>query len=139
MSVKTIKDKLIEKLEDMQHIKGVYSWETSNPDGKYPLATLTIADGEGEFASTAHNFRRRGYRLMLYQEQMKSNQGPENAEAISVKVLDELEEALDMDTTLSGTCKYVQPARWRGMYRDRDVDTRVLEVLIDAFEVVDSS
>lgn len=121
----------------MQSLKGVSVYETSNPDGKFPLATLTINEGEGDFASTAHNFRRRGYALRIFQE--ATVQGPKNAESIAVKVIDEIEEALDMDTTLSGTCKYVRPAGWRSFYQKGDVSTRVLEVLIDAFEVVDAS
>jgi len=139
MSITTIKAKLIEKLEDMQTLKGVSNWETSNADGKYPLATVTMREGEGVFRSTAHNQRRRGFTIRVYQEQTKEGQGPQQAEAIVVSVIDELEAALDMDTTLSGTCKYVTPTSWRAMYQNRDKDTRVLEIHVDAVDLVSSN
>ncbi|MHA1842390.1 MAG: hypothetical protein ACTSYW_10490 [Candidatus Heimdallarchaeota archaeon] len=138
MSVSIIRSKLLEKLNDMQSLKGAWDWETSNPEGKYPFATLTLRDGSGSFESTAHNLRRRGFKIRIYQERSKTGQGPENAEDISASVIDELEEALDMDTTLSGACKYVIPVGWRAGYVDRELDTRILEIDVDAFELVSS-
>ena len=138
MSVSTLRQRLLTKLNAMQTLKGVWDWETSNVEGKYPFATLTLRDGEGSFESTFHNLRRRGFRIRIYQERAKLGQGPENAEDISTSVIDELETALDMDTTLSGTCKYVKPAGWVAGYQDRELDVRILEINIDAYELSES-
>lgn len=134
-----VRQALLTRLNTMSTLKAVFNYETSNPDGKYPFATLTLREGDGEFRSTAHNLRRRGFSLKVYQEQSKVGQGPQNAEEISVAVLDELEALLDMDTTLGGVCKYVIPARWDAGYVDRELDTRILEVEIDAYDIVASA
>lgn len=138
MSLITVKDQLLTALNAMQTLKAAYGWDTSNPNGNYPFATLTIRDGDGEFRSTAHNLRRRGFRIKIYQERSKAGQGPQNAETIAESVINELETHLDMNTTLSGTCKYAKPTGWRAMYVDRELDTRVLEVDVDAYEIVAS-
>lgn len=133
-----VRSALLTKLNSMTTLKAVFDYETSNADGKYPFATLTLRDGEGEFRSTAHNLRRRGFYIRIYQERSKVGQGPDNAEEIAVAFIDELEQTLDADTTLNGVCKYVIPARWDASYVDRELDTRLLEVEIDAFDIVTS-
>jgi hypothetical protein len=138
MSVATIRAKLVSKLSAMQTLKAAYDWETSNSEGNYPYATVTLDGGESEFASTAHNKRTRQFRIKVYQERSKTGQGPENAESISVGVIDELEKAFDMDTTLSGTCKYVYPVKWDARYQDRELDVRILQIDIEAIELVSS-
>lgn len=138
MSVITVKQKLLEGLQAMESLKAAYGWETSNPAGNYPFATLTIRQGEGEFRSTAHNLRTRGFTIRVYQEQSKEGQGPQQAETIATNVIDELERHLDMNTTLSGACKYATPISWRALYVDRETDTRVLEIEVDALEIVAS-
>ena len=120
MSVSGIRTNLLAKLNAMQALNGAFNWETSNSGGVYPFATLTLRDGSGTFESTAKNLRRQGFKVRIYQEQSKAGQGPENAEQISVNVLDELETALDMDTTLSGACKFVRPVGWSARYQDRE-------------------
>lgn len=138
MSVITVKSKLLEALNAMQTLKAAYDWETSNSNGYYPYATLTLRNGVGEFRSTAHNMRTRGFTIRVYQEQSKEGQGPEMAEEIAMNVINELEQHLDMNTTLSGACKYAMPIGWRAEYVDRELDTRVLEIEVDAVEIVAS-
>ncbi|MCG3203923.1 MAG: hypothetical protein KCHDKBKB_00600 [Elusimicrobia bacterium] len=138
MSVNTVRTKLLTALNDMQSIKAAFDWETSNPDGKYPFATLTLREGDAIFQSTAHNLRKEGFRIRIYQERSKMGQGPESAEDISANVIDELQAHLDRNTTLSGTVKYVRPIGWRASYIDRELDSRILEVDIDAYEIVNS-
>ena len=138
MSVTEIRNKLVEKLSNMTTLKASYDWETSNPEGNYPYATVTLDGGESEFASTAHNKRTRQFKIRIYQERSKTGQGPEGAEEISTSVIDELEKAFDMDTTLSGTCKFVYPARWDARYQDRELDVRILQIDIEAIELVTS-
>ena len=138
MSVISIKSQLVSKLQAMQTLKSVTAFETSNATGSYPLACVSLREGDAEFRSTAHNLRKYGYWVRIYQEQSKIGQGPQNAEVIAANVLDELETALDMDTTLSGTCKYAIPVSWNADYIDREMDTRILEVKIDAYDMVSS-
>lgn len=138
MSVENTRAKILEKLNDMQKLKAAYNWETSNVSGNYPYATLTLREGHGEYGSSSHNLRMRGFRVRIYQERSKTGQGPQTAEEIATKVLDEIETAFDMDTTLSGAVKYTLPASWVAEYVDRELDTRVLTINLDAYELVSS-
>ena len=138
MSVQTIRAKLLTKLGELQSLKYSADYAASNPDAKYPYATVTLRDGEGEFADTSNNLLRRGYTIMIRQEQTKAGQGAEKAEDIIVATLDELNTALNMDTTLSGTCKYCRPVAWRAYWEDKEFDTRTLEISIDAYEIMSS-
>jgi hypothetical protein len=138
MSVNAIRTKLLSKLQAMTTLKASYDWETSNSEGNYPYATITLNGGESEFASTAHNLRRRQFKIRVYQERSRIGQGPESAEDITSSVIDELEIAFDMDTTLSGTCKYVHPLTWDARYQDRELDVRILQIDIEAIELVTS-
>ena len=137
-TVETVKTNLLAKLNAMGTLKAAFDYPTGNPNGKYPFAVLTLREGEGRFGSTAHNIRREGYTIRVYQEQSKLGQGVEAAESISINVLSELQSALDMDTTLSGTCKYVVPVSWNATYENRELDIRVLEVNVNAYGIVDS-
>ena len=136
MSVLAIKTKIIQKLEDMQNLKTVFDYPASNARGKYPFATVTLRRGDGDIRSTAHNLRVRSYWIRVYQELTKVGQGPQNAETIVVSVIDELETAFDMDTTLSGTCHWASPVSWNASYRNREHDARILEIQLDANELV---
>jgi len=129
---------LLAKLNAITTLKAAFDYPTGNPDGKYPFATLTLREGEGRFGSTAHNIRKESYVIKVYQEQSKIGQGVEAAESITMSVLSELQNALDMDTTLSGTCKYVVPVSWNTAYENRELDVRILEVIIEAYGIVDS-
>lgn len=139
MSVVNIKTGIITALNAMANLKVVYAFESGNPSGKYPMATVTVRDGIGEFRSTAHNLRKHGFWIRVYQEQSKVGQGVAAAETITVSVLDELFAHFDRVTTLSGLCKYVTPVSWNARYVDREHDTRILEVQLDAWEIVASS
>ena len=138
MSLVNIKNAIKAKLQDMQTLKAVFEYESANPNGKYPFAVLTLRDGDGVMRTTHHNQRRQGFWIRVFQEQSKVGQGASQAESISVAVMDELQTAFDMDTTLSGICKYIDPLQFNADYVDRELDTRVLEVQLDAFEIVNS-
>lgn len=136
MSISTTKQSVINKLNDMQSLKVVYGYSSANPDGKYPMATVTLGSGTGEFRSTAHNLRERIFTVKVYQEKMSTGQGDEQAETIVTNVIDEMETAFDMDTTLSGACKFVRAIDWVADYEDREHDTRVLTINITAVDLV---
>jgi len=138
MSTSTVRSKLLTALDDMQSLKAAFDYEASNSEGKFPFATLTLRGGTGEFRSTAHNLRTRSFWVRIYQEKTTAGQGASNAERIMVDVLDELEEHLDMNTTLSGTCKYVYPVSWNASTVDRGEISRLGEIRVDAVELVSS-
>lgn len=139
MSLTTVKTAITNKLSDMQSLKQVYQYETSNSEGNYPFATIKIFSGEAEFRSTAHNLRTYSFVVNVYQEMAKQGQGPEQAESIMTSVIDEMEIAFDMDTTLSGVVKYAQPVRWTADYEDRELDTRLGTIIIEALDLVSSA
>lgn len=136
MSLSTVRNKVVEKLGDMQSLNAVYDYPASNQSGKYPYATVSLRRGDGDMRSTAHNLRTRSFWIRVYQEKGKIGQGAEQSERIITDVIDELEEALDMDTTLSGTVKWCDPITWNASYRNREHDMRILEVQLNAQELV---
>ena len=139
MSAGAIKTQLMASLNAMGTLKGAFAFETGNPAGKYPFACLTLKSGEGEYADISRNLRKHSYWIRVYQEQSKVGQGVSQAETLAISVLDELIAHLDQNTTLSGTCKYAKPARYDASYVNRELDTRILEVQIDAFDLVASN
>lgn len=138
MSLLSIKSALQTKLNAMGSLKAVFAFETGNPDGKYPFATITLRGGEADFITTRHNRRRYVFTIKVYQEQAKIGQGLAAAEDISTDVMNEMEQAFDMDTTLSGSCKYVRPINWDATWVHRDLNTRVLEIQVEATDIVSS-
>ncbi len=138
MSVQNLRTKILQKLNQMSTLKAAYDWETSNPNGNYPFATLTLDKGTSEFRSNYHNLRTHTFRVRIYQERSKIGQGPETAEDIVNNIIDEVYTAFDMDTTLSGTCKYVMPVGYDASYLDREHDCRLLQINIDAIELTSS-
>lgn len=138
MSVQSIRTSLLGKLNAMQTLKAAYDWETSNSAGNYPFATVTVRAGEGTFRTSQHDLRTQGFRIRVYQERSKIGQGPESAEDITVSVLDELQVAFDMDMTLSGVCSYIMPISWDASYVDRELDTRLVEINVNAVEITSS-
>ncbi len=138
MSVNIIKNQLLASLNAMGTLKAAYGFETGNPTGKYPFATITLRSGDGQYASTAKNLRKHSFWIRVYQEQSKEGQGVAQAEVIAINVLDELTAHLDLVTTLSGTCSYARPARYEASYINRETDVRILQIQIDAFELTTS-
>lgn len=136
--VKSFRTKIEEKLNDMQTLKTVYDFDSANPNGQYPLATMAVESGEAEFLSTQHFLRSHRFKIRVFQERTNVGQGVETAENISMDVLEEMLNAFDMDTTLSGVAKYVRPIEYNTDYEDREHATRVLEVVLEAVEVVQS-
>ncbi len=104
---------------------------------EYPAGALTILEGEGEFASTHHNVRRRRFSFKVYID--ATSWDLKQAEEISISALDEIEEALDRDTTLSGAVKYVAPVAWDARSEVREFDVRVLDLTIEAVELTQTN
>lgn len=138
MSLVTISSKIAQKLGETGSIKAVYEYESGNPDGKYPLATVTPRDFEGEYASTAHNKRSYYFNINIYQERTETGFGAEKAERVVREAVDEIVTAFDMDTTLSGSVTYCRPVGADFSHEDREVDVRVANLLLEAVTIVTS-
>ncbi len=138
MSISSIRSKLLGKLQIMQTLKAAFDYETSNSNGQFPYGTVSLRGGTGEFRSTAHNQRVQSFWIRIYQERDRLGQGPSSAESIVTNSLDEILTAFDMDTTLSGICKFVQPVRWDTTYITQANVVRLLEVQVEATELVSS-
>lgn len=134
MSIVNTKAVILRKLQDMGSLKYVYDYEKGQPEG-YPFATLTLREGEGQFADTQKHLRRRSFNVRVYQERTEAGQGASNAERLAAQCIDELETAFDMDITLSGNVKWARPVRWTAGYVEREVNTRVLDVIVDTMEL----
>lgn len=133
MPISTIRSAILGKLSAMQTLETAVDYEANQLTG-YPAMTLSLKEGTGEFATSAHNRRVRGFTARLYVEREVFD--AEKAEDILTAVLGELETALDADVTLSGTCKFAQVASWEAGYTDREVDTRLAEITINAVELM---
>lgn len=138
-NIASITTKIKQKVSEMGSIKNTYDYEKGiDTSTGFPLATVTFKSGEGEFLTTAHNLRKHQFFIRVYQEKTTAGAGSNKAERVSREVLDELLTAFDYDTTLSGTVKWVRPVSWDGAYLDRELDVRVLEVVLEAAEIVNS-
>lgn len=134
-----ITTKIKQKVSEVSAIKNTYDYEKAiEPSVGFPIATVTFKSGEGEFLTTAHNLRNDQFFIRVYQEKSQAGAGSNKAERVSRELLDELLTAFDMDTTLSGTVKYVRPISWDGAYLDRELDVRILEVVVQATHIVTS-
>lgn len=136
MSIIAINNAILQKLNEMQTLKTVYNYESPNPTGEYPYATLVIGEAKGQFATTAHNLRERYFTIRIRQEIMAEGQGDENSEQILIEVMDEMETAFDRDTTLSGICKFVRPATWTASYENNVHHMRLITINLEATEVL---
>lgn len=138
-TIVSITSKILQKVGQLQSIKNAYDYEKGiTPTTGFPIATVTFKSGEGEFLTTAHNLRKHQFYIRVYQERTDTGAGTNKAERVSREVLDEMLTAFDYDTTLSGIVKYVHPVTWDGAYLDRETDTRVLELVLEAVEIVTS-
>lgn len=136
MNLTDISAKIAQKLNETQSIKAVYEYETSNPDGKYPMATVTAQGFDGEFASTAHNRRAFQFSIKVYQERQETSFGVAKAERVMREAVDEIITAFDMDTTLSGTVTYCAPVGADFSHEDREHDVRLANITLEAVTVV---
>lgn len=136
MNLTDISAKIAQKLNETQSIKAVYEYETGNPDGKYPMATVTAQGFDGEFASTAHNRRAFQFSIKVYQERQETSFGVAKAERVMREAVDEIITAFDMDTTLSGTVTYCAPVGADFSHEDREHDVRLANITLEAVTVV---
>lgn len=122
-----IKNSIVTKLQAMQSINTVYNYDTSNFNGNYPVAVVTVGDGEGEVRANVRTLTGYSYNIDIFQE-LGSNFSPQKTERVVAEVLDEVLTAFRMDNTLSGTVTYCDQVTWTTGFEDREHDTRVLRI-----------
>jgi len=137
MSLAAIKLAVKNKLNDCSHVHVVYGYETGKETG-YPFATVTKSRMESSFGDTKRNINDWYFSVKLYTERSKDGFGVSKAERISDEFVDEVVTAFHMDTTLSGTCKYIEPVDADFSYVEMDKSVRVAEITLKATEVFDT-
>lgn len=143
MSAVSIKNAIKDKLDDLSHLQAVYLYEiNAGKASGFPFGVLTLSDGEASFldsaGSSARNERQHTYDLRVFIERDEEHFGVEKAERLTNEVVDEINTAFDMDTTLSGACKWVKPVGYKTGYMSDSLVSRVIEFKIEAHEIVDS-
>lgn len=138
MSIISIKTAIQNKLEDCSHIQVVYGYETGKETG-HPYATVTKNRFESSFLDTQRNQTDYYFSIKLYCERSEDGFGVATAERISDEMVDEALMAFHMDTTLSGTCKYVEPVDGDFSYVETAESVRVADITLKAVEVFDTS
>jgi len=138
--VQNISVAVANKLRGVSGLHAVYEYEVGKPeDGKYPFATVTPTGFEGRFGDTIRNERRYEITVRIYQERTSTGFGNEKTERLAREMVDEILTAFDMDTTLSGTVKFVVPVRGDLSYVEREMgDTRLAEFVLECMNVVPS-
>lgn len=128
------------KLRGVSGLQVVYEYEIAKPEnGKYPFATVTPRAFSGKFGDTIRNERIYEITVRIYQERTETGFGNEKTERLAREMVDEILTAFDMDTTLSGIVKFVQPLRGDLTYVDREIgDTRMAEFILECMNVVPS-
>lgn len=131
-SATDIKNAIVGKFELMDSVKSVFSYATSDFNGNYPSVNIIITDGSGEISANVRNLMSYRYRADVFVQMGDVGFSPEEAEALTIGLLDEAVTAFNMDTTLSGLVNYCMPVSWNTSWEDRENDIRVLSIDIEA-------
>lgn len=126
-----IRQSIKTKLEAMQTLKTVKDHKTSDIDGDYPVAMLSLGEGDGEVRANVKALTRYSFNVDVYTE-MGTNFTPEKAERVTNEIVDEMLAAFRADTTLSGTVTYVEQIEWDAAFEQREHDVRVVSFMINA-------
>lgn len=131
-SAKIIKNKIVTMLESLDSIKNVFGYATSNFNGNYPVANVTMLDGEGEIRANVRNLYTYRYRIDVFVQLGAVGFTPEDSESISIDLLDDILDLFNTKITLDGLVEYCMPISWSAEYQDRETDTRVLSVTLES-------
>lgn len=137
---RALRDYILNKLKGIGTLTVAFGDEETPTDGSYPFATVVMAGVDAKPATILSNIRKHKFLINIYQERLQTGQGNSNAENIILSVCDEIETAFDLDITLSGTCKYVEPLKANMRYVDRPYgDVRVAQYTLVAVTVAPAS
>lgn len=138
MSLVSIKTAIKNKLDCISHLENVYSEDTGSEAGN-PYATVTKARFESSFADTNRNFQEWFFTIRLYTKKTDDGFTIRTAERVSDELVDEIVTAFHMDTTLSGSCKYVEPIDGDFSWVSATEAIRLAEITLKATEVINIS
>lgn len=131
-SAKIIKNKIVTMLESLDSLKNVFGYATSNFNGNYPVANVTMLDGEGEIRANVRNLYTYRYRIDVFVQLGSVGFSPEDSESISIDLLDNILDLFNNAITLDGLVQYCMPISWSAEYMDRETDVRVLSVTLES-------
>ena len=131
-SASNIKTKIVTMLEGLNSIKNVFGYATSNFNGNYPVANVTLLDGEGEIRANVYNLYTYRFRIEVFVQFGEVGFSPEEAEDLAVTLLDDVLGLFNSKVTLDGIVEYCTPVSWTTEYVDRENDTRVLSLTLEA-------
>lgn len=140
-NIQNLSSVIITKVSGVGGLHSVYDYEPDKPaSGKYPFAVVSYTGiPDASFGDTVRNIRTYGFSIKIYQERTSIGFGNEKAERVIREICDEIVNAFDNDTTLSGSCLFVRPITGSNDYEDREVgDTRVAQFDLNCVTVVDS-
>jgi hypothetical protein len=137
--VETIKNLIVNKVSGLSHIRNVYNYQNSNPEG-FPFAVVVLDTFSGDFADfsaiSKRNLRTWDFLVKVYVERDEASFGSQKAERIAVETTDELLKAFDSDLTLGGEVKYVKVVN--GIFGNESIGNtvRVCEFTISCVDLV---
>lgn len=139
--IQTISPLIASKLATITGLHAVYEYEPDKPEsGKYPFATITPIEFQGEFGDTMRNIRTYQFAVRVYQERTEAAFGNQKAERLIRELCDDIITAFDADTRLGGAVLFVRPLRASLNYEERETgDTRIAEIVVEARTVVAST
>lgn len=136
MSLVSIKTAIQNKLESVAHVDSVYGYETGKETG-HSYITVTKSRFESSFADTGRNIQDWFFSVKLFTERSKDGFGVVLGESVSDGIVDDIVKAFHMDTTLSGSCKFVEPIDGDFGYVEGPESVRIAEITLKAEEVID--
>lgn len=135
-----IRNAILNKLNGVGTLNVAFGDEETPANGQYPFATVVLAAEDAKALTVVTNMRKHTFNINIYQERLKTNFGAAKAENIILSVCDEIETAFDLDISLSGTCKYVEPIKLNTNYVNRPYgDVRVAQYKVVAVTVATAS
>lgn len=131
-----IRNAILTKLQGVGSLSVAYGAEQVPVDGKYPFATVVMANSDAKVGDTLRNIRTHRFFINIYQERTATGFGNQKAEDVVLAVCDEIETAFDADITLSGVVKWVKPIRPNMSHIIRDFgDIRMAQYTVEAVSV----
>lgn len=135
-SVIDIREKIRQKVADMQSINSVYDFRASltTVSGEYPVAFIMIGSGEGEVRANVKSLTNYSYVVEVFTE-TNINFSASQSERITGEIIDEFLDAFRRDTTLSGTVTYCDQVDWNAGWEERAVEGRLVTLSVSCNKI----
>lgn len=117
---------LFAKLSSIESIKEVYKFTAGNFTN-YPVALIVGSENVSERESTNHIKKTYTFKVRILQEVNEEARGKEDGEDIINQVFDDIDDAIDTDDTLGGSCDDVN-IRSVFAWEDRELLMRAVDI-----------